>query len=81
MSVEARYSIAAGSQYEFAVQEVVFRGFFGPYLLSNGTGADVFSVEGSRAPLDFNLAADTFADMVEKTRAIAPDVSSTGSGR
>lgn len=49
----------------FAVKEVTFRGNFGPFLQTNGTGSDLFTVEGSKAPLDFDLVSSGFSDMVE----------------
>lgn len=56
---------AAGGSALFAVKDVTFRGLFGPFLQANGTGSDVFTVEGSRAPLDFGLTLDAFSEMVE----------------
>lgn len=56
---------AADGLAEFAVKEVTFRGNFGPFLQTNGTGSDVFTVEGSKAPLNFDLVADAFSTMTE----------------
>lgn len=51
--------------FGFAVKEVTFRGLFENYLLTNGTGTDGFTVEGSKEPLDFNLVADAFSSMTQ----------------
>ncbi len=57
--------VSGNADYEFAVKEVVFRGLFENYLLSNGTGTDTFTVEGSKPPLDFTLTNDSFSSMVQ----------------
>jgi FlgD Ig-like domain/Bacterial Ig-like domain len=58
--------IAPGTgDFEFAVKEVVFQGDFFSYLQNNSTGADGFTVEGSKEPLDFSLVSDLFSDMTQ----------------
>ena len=56
---------AADGSSEFAVKEVTFRGLFGPFLQANAGETNVFTVEGSKAPLDFDLVDEPFSTMTE----------------
>lgn len=44
---------------QFALKDIYFRGFFGPYLQNNSNPPNSFSVEGDVAPLTFSPLCDT----------------------